>query len=75
MARRLVEAGVPFITVFWSEEDEVVSKKCASGGGWDTHAANFACLRDNLLPEFDRASRRWWRTSPTAGCSIRRCCW
>lgn len=55
MARRLVEAGVPFITVFWSEEDEVVSKKCASGGGWDTHAANFACLRDNLLPEFDRA--------------------
>lgn len=55
MARRLVEAGVPFITVFWSEEDEVVSKKCASGGGWDTHAANFACLRENLLPEFDRA--------------------
>ena len=55
MARRLVEAGVPFITVFWSEEDEVVSKKCASGGGWDTHANNFNCLRDNLLPEFDRA--------------------
>ena len=39
MARRLVEAGVPYITVFWSEEDPVVSKKCASGGGWDTHAA------------------------------------
>ena len=54
MARRLVEAGVPFVTVFWSEEDEAVAKKCASGGGWDTHAANFACLRDNLLPEFDR---------------------
>lgn len=55
MARRLVEAGVPFVTVFWSEEDEVVSKKCASGGGWDTHANNFACLKENLLPEFDRA--------------------
>ena len=55
MARRLVEAGVPFVTVFWSEEDETVSKKCASGGGWDTHANNFACLRENLLPEFDRA--------------------
>lgn len=54
MARRLVEAGVPFITVFWSEYDEVVAKKCASGGGWDTHANNFACLRENLLPEFDR---------------------
>ena len=55
MARRLVEAGVPFVTVFWSEEDETVSKKCASGGGWDTHANNFACLKENLLPEFDRA--------------------
>lgn len=55
MARRLVEAGVPYITVFWSEEDPVVSKKCASGGGWDTHANNFSCLRENLLPEFDRA--------------------
>jgi hypothetical protein len=54
MARRLVEAGVPFITVFWSEYDEAVAKKCASGGGWDTHANNFACLRENLLPEFDR---------------------
>jgi len=53
-ARRLVEAGVPFVTVFWSEEDEVVSKKCASGGGWDTHANNFSCLKENLLPELDR---------------------
>ncbi len=53
-ARRLVEIGVPFITVFWSEEDEFVSKKCFSGGGWDTHGNNFACLKENLLPEFDR---------------------
>ena len=53
-ARRLVEMGVPFITVFWSEEDEFVSKKCFSGGGWDTHGNNFACLKENLLPEFDR---------------------
>ncbi len=54
MARRLVEAGVPFITVFW-KEDESLNKKCASAGGWDTHGNNFNCLRDNLLPEFDRA--------------------
>ncbi len=54
-ARRLVEAGVPFVTVFWSEDDEVVSKKCSSGGGWDTHGNNFNCLKENLLPEFDRA--------------------
>ncbi|MGE3314811.1 MAG: DUF1501 domain-containing protein [Planctomycetaceae bacterium] len=53
-ARRLVEAGVPFITVFWSEEDELVSKKCFSGGGWDTHGNNFRCLKEDLLPEFDR---------------------
>lgn len=53
MARRLVEAGVPFVTVFW-KEDEALNKKCSSAGGWDTHGNNFNCLRDNLLPEFDR---------------------
>ena len=53
-ARRLVEAGVPFVTVFWSEEDEVIAKKCLSGGGWDTHGNNFGCLKEDLLPEFDR---------------------
>jgi hypothetical protein len=52
-ARRLVEAGVPFVTVFWME-DEAIDKKCASAGGWDTHANNFVCLKDHLLPEFDR---------------------
>lgn len=53
-ARRLVEAGVPFITVFWRGDPEKLNKKCASGGGWDTHGNNFHCLRDDLLPEFDR---------------------
>ncbi|MBI3881810.1 MAG: DUF1501 domain-containing protein [Verrucomicrobia bacterium] len=53
MARRLVEAGVPFITVFW-KEDEAIANRCKSAGGWDTHASNFACLREYLLPEFDR---------------------
>ncbi len=53
-ARRLVESGVPFVTVFWSEEDEKIAKKCLSGGGWDTHGNNFGCLKDDLLPEFDR---------------------
>lgn len=54
MARRLVEAGVPFITVFW-KENEAIAARCKSAGGWDTHASNFACLREYLLPEFDRA--------------------
>jgi len=53
MARRLVEAHVPFITVFWKEDKEL-DKLCKSGGGWDTHGNNFNCLKDRLLPEFDR---------------------
>lgn len=53
-ARRLVEAGVPFVTVFWMENQEL-KKKCRSAGGWDTHGNNFNCLKENLLPEFDRA--------------------
>jgi len=54
MARRLVEAGVPFVTVFW-KEDESIAAQCKSAGGWDTHADNFNCLRQYLLPQFDRA--------------------
>ena len=27
---------------------------CKSGGSWDTHGNNFNCLKDRLLPEFDR---------------------
>ena len=54
LARRLVEAGVPFVTVFWLENDKLKSK-CKSAGGWDTHGNNFNCLKESLLPEFDRA--------------------
>jgi len=54
-ARRLVEAEVAFVTVFWKEDLEGLNAKCASAGGWDTHKSNFDCLRDDLLPEFDRA--------------------
>jgi uncharacterized protein (DUF1501 family) len=54
-ARRLVESGVPFVTVFWRGDPDRLNKKCASGGGWDTHGNNFKCLQEDLLPEFDRA--------------------
>jgi uncharacterized protein (DUF1501 family) len=54
MARRLVEAGVPFVSVFWYE-DPKLNDLCKSGGGWDTHGSNFTCLRQHLLPELDRA--------------------
>jgi hypothetical protein len=40
-ARRLVQAGVRFVTVGMN--------------GWDTHSQNFAQLRNNLLPQLDRA--------------------
>jgi hypothetical protein len=53
LARRLVEAGVPFVTVFWKGDREL-DALCKSGGGWDTHGNNFNCLKDRLLPEFDR---------------------
>ena len=53
LARRLVEAGVPFVTVFW-KGDKALDALCKSGGGWDTHGNNFNCLKDRLLPEFDR---------------------
>jgi hypothetical protein len=54
LARRLVEAEVPFVTVFWQGDDSL-RKKCKSAGSWDTHGNNFNCLQDDLLPEFDRA--------------------
>lgn len=41
MARRLVEAGVPFIEV--------------DLGGWDNHAGIFATLENQKLPELDKA--------------------
>ncbi|MEW4571483.1 DUF1501 domain-containing protein [Tautonia sp. JC769] len=40
MARRLIESGVRFVTVFYSPG--IV--------GWDTHSNNFGLLRDKLLP-------------------------
>lgn len=41
LARRLVEAGVPFVEVDF--------------GGWDNHQGIFATLRDNKLPILDTA--------------------
>jgi hypothetical protein len=56
MARRLVEVGVPFVTVFWLGHgiSSPLAKKCRSGGSWDTHGNNFQCLKEDLLPEFDQ---------------------
>lgn len=45
LARRLVEAGVRFVTVYYS----------AGIGGWDTHKDNFSTLKNSRLPENDTA--------------------
>jgi hypothetical protein len=41
LGRRLIEAGVRFVTV--------------TDGGWDTHANNFTSLKTRLLPRLDSA--------------------
>lgn len=53
MARRLVEAGVPYIHVNWSEYVEAVTPN--ADFGWDTHICNFDLLPDRHCPIFDRA--------------------
>jgi hypothetical protein len=41
LARRLIEAGVRFVTV--------------TDGGWDTHQNNFKSLKERLMPRIDQA--------------------
>lgn len=45
LARRLVEAGVPFVTIHTESK---------GNGHWDTHNNNFNLLRHLLLPYLDR---------------------
>ncbi|WZO97774.1 DUF1501 domain-containing protein [Isosphaeraceae bacterium EP7] len=46
-ARRLVEAGGRFVTVFWDEYGLAIA-------GWDTHTEHLPLMRDELLPGLDR---------------------
>lgn len=46
-ARRLVEAGSKFVTVFWDEFG-------LAGSGWDTHWEHYPRLKNELMPGFDR---------------------
>jgi len=52
LARRLVEAGIPFVQVNWS--DHVEAEEDAGDGGWDLHYRNFQILQDRLAPCFDQ---------------------
>jgi hypothetical protein len=49
-ARRLVEAGVPLVTVFW-QNDGITNVSVY----WDTHNRNFVDLKTRLCPVTDQA--------------------
>jgi hypothetical protein len=49
LARRLVEADVPLVTVFWNAPD------IDDVQHWDTHKDSVNRLKNHLLPPFDRA--------------------
>jgi hypothetical protein len=49
LARRLLEAGVSLVTVYWHYEGPKDSPV------WDTHANNFPHLRQRLMPPTDQA--------------------
>lgn len=46
LARRLVEAGVPFVNVHWCK---------TPSGSWDTHGQNFKKMKESLGPTLDTA--------------------
>ncbi|MCH2125498.1 MAG: DUF1501 domain-containing protein [Pirellulaceae bacterium] len=47
-ARRLIEAGSTFVSVFWDEYESVNS-------AWDTHEDHFNRMKNQLCPSFDMA--------------------
>ena len=55
LARRLVEAGVPLVTVIWNQSNRGQDKDSLSTDayGWDTHNDIFEALKLHLLPRFD----------------------
>jgi len=56
MARRLIEAGLPLVTVFWSPSNrgQDTNPDITDAYGWDTHNDIFDALRQHLMPRFDR---------------------
>jgi len=48
LGRRLIEAGIPFVTVYSPVHN-------IEGPSWDTHLNNFPMLKEKLLPPADQA--------------------
>ena len=57
LARRLVEAGVPWTTVFWNHNNrgQDDDPNNTDTYGWDNHNDIFDGLRTHLLPRFDQS--------------------
>lgn len=57
LARRLVEAGVPWITLFWNHtgRGQDLAPEDTEEYGWDTHNDIFDALKNRLLPRFDQS--------------------
>ena len=55
LARRLVEVGVPLITVFLNESirGQDAAPGVTDAYGWDTHNDIFDSMKNHLLPRFD----------------------
>jgi len=54
LARRLVEGGVPFVQVNWS--DHVEAEEDAGDGGWDHHYRNFQIMQDRHAMWLDQST-------------------
>ena len=56
LARRLVEAGVPLVTVMWNHNNrgQDLDPEDTDLYGWDTHNDIFESLEHHLLPRFDQ---------------------
>jgi uncharacterized protein (DUF1501 family) len=53
LARRLIENGVPFVQVNWS--DHVEAEEDSGDGGWDHHYRNFQIMQDRHAPWLDQS--------------------
>jgi hypothetical protein len=53
LARRLVEHGVPFVQVNWS--DHVEAEEDSGDGGWDHHYRNFQIMQDRHAMWLDQS--------------------
>lgn len=57
LARRLVEAGVPYVNVIWNHANrgQDLAPDDTDQYGWDTHNDIFGSLKERLLPRFDES--------------------